>query len=555
MDKKNTKIKRQIRKLTRRMLKAGARALLKVIEFFKGLSFKKIASGISRLGDKIIKKVCSIGSGCIRGITAAGRFIYDFAAHKAVRFICDTGDWVMRTSVKVAKTTVKVIMWIPRSFVRDFSYWAPSLAGVAVVALIFSSNFYALALKVTVDGKVIGYVDSEGEFVDVVSQVENTMGETIGENYVMASTPEYSFAIVSKTSVDNTETLYEGVYDIASSEIGENYGLFVDGELIAASEDEQMLNDVLESVKEPFKSGDSSERVEFIADVEIKKGLYAPSYFYSKEVLEQKFSQAADPVYYTIQEDDLLTYIAEKTGVSRSQLYALNPGLDERRLIPGHKLNISQPEIYLGVQVVKTITYTEEIDYSVTRIENSDMYKNTTSVKTAGVKGEKEITAEVTYVDGVETSTKEISSKVIKEPVTKEIYVGTKARPVYAPTGSFIRPISGGYVSCSFGGYRGHTGVDLTKSGAYGSSVYASDGGTVTFAGWSGGYGKLIKIRHDNGYETWYAHLSAINVSVGQTVRQGATIGKIGSTGNSTGPHLHFELRKNGTALNPMRYI
>ena len=446
-------------------------------------------------------------------------------------------------------------MWIPRSFVRDFSYWAPSLAGVAVVALIFSSNFYALALKVTVDGKVIGYVDSEGEFVDVVSQVESTMGETIGENYVMASTPEYSFAIVSKTSVDNTETLYEGVYDIASAEIGENYGLFVDGELIAASEDEQMLNDVLESVKEPFKSGDSSERVEFIADVEIKKGLYAPSYFYSKEVLEQKFSQAADPVYYTIQEDDLLTYIAEKTGVSRSQLYALNPGLDERRLIPGQKLNISQPEIYLGVQVVKTITYTEEIDYSVTRIENSDMYKNTTSVKTAGVKGEKEITAEVTYVDGVETSTKEISSKVIKEPVTKEIYVGTKARPVYAPTGSFIRPISGGYVSCSFGGYRGHTGVDLTMSGAYGKSVYASDGGTVTFAGWSGGDGKMIKIRHDNGYETWYAHLSAINVSAGQTVRQGATIGKIGSTGNSTGPHLHFELRKNGTALNPMRYI
>ena len=91
-------------------------------------------------------------------------------------------------------------------------------------------------------------------------------------------------------------------------------------------------------------------------------------------------------------------------------------------------------------------------------------------------------------------------------------------------------------------------------SGAYGKPVYASAAGTVIFAGWSGGLGRLVKIKHSNGYETWYAHQSAINVSVGDTVYQGQQIGRIGSSGNSSGPHLHFELRV-GRLVNPLDYL
>ena len=90
--------------------------------------------------------------------------------------------------------------------------------------------------------------------------------------------------------------------------------------------------------------------------------------------------------------------------------------------------------------------------------------------------------------------------------------------------------------------------------GTTGDPIKASDGGTVTYAGWNGGYGKFIKIKHDNGYETYYGHLSAINVSVGQKVAQGQTIGKLGNTGRSTGPHLHFEIRKNGVPCDPLKY-
>lgn len=103
------------------------------------------------------------------------------------------------------------------------------------------------------------------------------------------------------------------------------------------------------------------------------------------------------------------------------------------------------------------------------------------------------------------------------------------------------------------GVYKKHTGVDIGAS--YGSAVLASNGGTVTLAGRNSGYGNCIVIDHGGGKATLYAHLSSIGVSAGQTVSKGQQIGKVGSTGNSTGPHLHFEILINGTAVNPMQYF
>ena len=121
-----------------------------------------------------------------------------------------------------------------------------------------------------------------------------------------------------------------------------------------------------------------------------------------------------------------------------------------------------------------------------------------------------------------------------------------------------VRPISGGKITSRFGERSSvrssaHTGLDLAAP--TGTTIKAAASGKVIFAGYKGSYGYMIKIECDNGYEMWYAHCSKLYVSAGVRVSAGDKIAAVGSTGNSTGSHLHFEIRKNGKALNPQNYL
>jgi murein DD-endopeptidase MepM/ murein hydrolase activator NlpD len=119
----------------------------------------------------------------------------------------------------------------------------------------------------------------------------------------------------------------------------------------------------------------------------------------------------------------------------------------------------------------------------------------------------------------------------------------------------------GGVVTSKFG-YRRHPitgrrsmhkGIDIAAK--HGTDIVAMADGIVIFSGWKGGYGKIVEVRHANGLETRYAHNSANLVNEGDMVRKGQVIAKLGSTGRSTGPHIHFEVRRNGEAVNPMQYL
>ncbi|MBD1205731.1 MAG: peptidoglycan DD-metalloendopeptidase family protein [Rhodobacteraceae bacterium] len=127
--------------------------------------------------------------------------------------------------------------------------------------------------------------------------------------------------------------------------------------------------------------------------------------------------------------------------------------------------------------------------------------------------------------------------------------------PFAMPVNTPVRFTSGfGGRNDPFGrGWRRHEGQDL--AGAYGSPILATAEGVVTFAGWESGYGRLVKIRHEFGIETRYAHLSQIRVDVGDRVSRGERIGDMGNSGRSTGTHLHYEIRIGGEAINPMTFI
>jgi murein DD-endopeptidase MepM/ murein hydrolase activator NlpD len=131
-------------------------------------------------------------------------------------------------------------------------------------------------------------------------------------------------------------------------------------------------------------------------------------------------------------------------------------------------------------------------------------------------------------------------------------FEGSGVTPVIVGTGTFIFPVGGRNFTQYY--WYGHQAIDIAL--LEGSTVYASDTGTVTYAGWNTyGYGNLIVVNHGNGYETFYAHLSGINVGPGQIVYQGNVIGASGNTGHSSGPHIHFEIRINNNRDNPCWYL
>ncbi|KAG0600888.1 hypothetical protein M758_11G068300 [Ceratodon purpureus] len=119
----------------------------------------------------------------------------------------------------------------------------------------------------------------------------------------------------------------------------------------------------------------------------------------------------------------------------------------------------------------------------------------------------------------------------------------------------FSSPVSKGFLSSTYGWRWGafHEGIDVAAD--QGTPILASDKGTVTFAGWSGGYGYLVAIQHEGGFITRYAHCCAIHSRVGQQVVKGQQVAAVGATGRATGPHLHFEVRKNGEALDPLKWV
>ena len=150
-----------------------------------------------------------------------------------------------------------------------------------------------------------------------------------------------------------------------------------------------------------------------------------------------------------------------------------------------------------------------------------------------------------------------ISTLYEKKIVKKVTYSSSSSKLNYSNVNlgiTLVKPVYGTLTSRY--GYRWgktHKGIDIGAS--TGTPIYASASGTVTFSGWNGAYGYLIIVSHSNGIQTYYAHCSKILVNVGQAVSAGEQIGKVGSTGRSTGPHLHFEIRVKGETINPQSYV
>lgn len=258
---------------------------------------------------------------------------------------------------------------------------------------------------------------------------------------------------------------------------------------------------------------------------------------------------------HKVNDTDVLSEVAADYKLSLEDLLALNPSLkDEDVIKPGEELNVKEYKPFTNVLVKEEVSKKEAIAYETEVIEDSSMFKGDKKTKQEGKDGQKLLNYIVFKENGNEVKRETTKDETLTEPVKEIIVKGTKIVPSRG-NGSLAWPAVGGYVSSKLGTRWGkmHKGIDIARPSD--RTIKAADNGKIISAGNSGAYGNKVEIDHGNGMVTAYAHLDSISVSVGQTVSQGQKIGVMGSTGRSTGVHLHFEVYQNGKLKNPLDYV
>ncbi len=435
------------------------------------------------------------------------------------------------------------------------------LAGGCVLAavLLFFST-YTMGTTVTYDGKVLAALSDKTEAEEAREELERVTARTLGRSFTIDdSLIQYSSGLLRRQDLVDKETYEEAL----SEEVGmvtSAYCLYVDGERIGATPYKGALEQLLEQIQ-LSATNEGTISVSFAENVEVKEEFVATDSLMNLGFLaETLYSTKTAEVTYTVAKGDTWSEIAEDHGLTSKELESLNPGYDIDKLQIGEILTMSASVPYLTMTVVQQERYVDNVAFDVEYTDSADIYVGDYRVTSAGQYGAADTVANVTYINGQETERTVLSSVTLREPVTEHRLQGTKPKPITAASGTFRWPTTG-RISSRFGGRSSpggigstnHKGIDIAVP--YRTPIYAADGGTVTYAGWMGGYGYLVQIDHGNGYVTRYGHNSSLTVSVGQKVYKGQQIARAGSTGNSTGNHCHFEVRYNGVAKNPLNYL
>jgi len=434
------------------------------------------------------------------------------------------------------------------------------ITGGALAVLLIAITYFTFAndaFAVIINGVEIAKVKDKKLVEDTLMALKQSYEEENAAEVAFTDQISYQKVNASKKELLDGKALEKELkkhldYQVACAVI------YADDKPIVTLRTKEEAEKVLSSVEQYFtKITDDSQIKEktFNEKVEIKEEF--ADIFTAMEVEDAQhyiINGTSEVRIHKVEAGESFWSISRKYDISLEDLQKANPTANPEKIKIGQELNLIVPKSLINVKTIEEITYTDKIPYEQKLELSSSLYKDQTQVKVKGQYGEKEVKAEVVKINGIESERIILAEKVIKEPKTQILVKGTKEPPPKKGTGTFSTPTRG-TITSRFG-YRwgrNHDGLDIAAP--VGTAVKAADGGEVIFAGTSGGYGKLIKIDHGAGFVTYYGHLSKINVKVGEKVYKGQVIGAVGNTGNSTGPHLHFEIRKNGNPVNPSNYL
>lgn len=335
--------------------------------------------------------------------------------------------------------------------------------------------------------------------------------------------------------------------------------IMVNGRPVVYVANQNVAKKLLGELKKQNAKCADNEKIKSVRFIE--KVSMAPTNVASSEVMNFKQAlnllQTGDtsPTYYTVKEGDSLWMIARRNDMHVVDLKAAN-NLTSENLKLNQKLVITASKPFVNVIATVEGKRNEVIPFE-TKVIVDKSTKYAVREKQKGHDGEKKVAYVLTKKNGSVIEKKILAETIITKPVDQIIVRGRKTSAMIASRGgsrytggALLWPILA-HITTYFRG--GHPGIDL--DGDTGDPIRAAAAGVVTFAGRTGGYGLHIYIDHGNGLKTHYAHCSKLLVSEGQHVSKGQVIALVGSTGHSTGSHLHFEVINNGGYVNPLKAL
>jgi len=435
-------------------------------------------------------------------------------------------------------------------------------AGAAVISISLISGIYlqtnnaVAAYTVEIDSNVLAIVRNEEDFLEVLEQVKSEAISTYGQDIVLNQEPTFIETKVKKGELTELNEMINKIKEQINIKL-KAIAIMVDGEEVVIVKDQQTATNILKSIKAPFLEKEESEydAVGFTEKVEVVEiGAEFSDILSEEEALKKIAVGTNEEKTHEVQAGENTWTIARKYDLMMDDIQKANPGLEPEKLQIGQKVSLIVPKPLVSVRTKEYIELVEEIPFETAYEETASLYKGDKKITVQGKEGQREVKGYVVKENGSEVDIEIVDEKIISEPKTRIIAQGTKVRPTTMATGIFSNPTRGSLTS-PFGMRWGrrHTGIDIASS--KGTAVVAADAGKVSFAGYQGSYGNLVIIDHENGYQTYYAHNSKMVVKKGDRIYKGQKIAEMGSTGRSTGVHLHFEVRKNGTPVNPQSFV